>query len=112
MLPILVCLAGAKGRGRKGKSSSPLSLSPYGLAPSIPSKEWTTVPPQPGGGGLRRFWFENGNGLFAHFGLNSVMVFEGTAAVYDVYEWSNWIRKKLGKIYEFEMDLKKPFLLL
>ena len=25
--------------GRKGKSSSPLSLSPYGLPPSIPSKE-------------------------------------------------------------------------
>ena len=78
MLPILVCLAGAKGRGRKGKSSSPLSLSPYGLAPSIPSKEWTNVPPQPGGGGVAPllvwkrewpfcpFWSEFGYGFWGN----------------------------------------------
>ena len=35
------------------------------------------------GGGVAPFWFENGNSLFAHFGLNSVMVFEGTEGVYE-----------------------------
>ena len=58
--PILAYLAGAKGRGRKGKSSSPLSLSPYGLPPSTPCKEYANVPPQPGGGGLRRFGLKTG----------------------------------------------------
>ena len=29
------------------------------------------------------FWSENGHTLCAHFGLNSVMVFEGTEGVYE-----------------------------
>ena len=40
-------------------------------------------PNRGGGGGVAPFWFGNGNSLFAHFGLNSVMVFEGTEGVYE-----------------------------
>ena len=29
------------------------------------------------------FWSENGHRLCGHFGLNSVMVFEGTEGVYE-----------------------------
>ena len=75
MLPILALEI------RKGKSSSLLSLSPNGLPPPTPCKECANVPMchpnRVGGGGGAPIWFENGHRLFAHFGLNSVMVFEG-----------------------------------
>ena len=49
------------GRGRKGKSSSLLTLSPNGLPPSTPCRY---VPPQTKGGGgvcfLRRFGLKTG----------------------------------------------------
>ena len=71
------------GRGRKGKSSSLLTLSPNGL----PLRRHVGMchPKLRGGGGMffAPFWSENGHRLCAHFGLNSVMVFEGTEGVYE-----------------------------
>ena len=70
------------GRGRKRKSSSLLTLSPNGL----PLRRHVGMcHPKLRGGGMffAPFWSENGHKLCAHFGLNSVMVFEGTEGVYE-----------------------------
>ena len=54
-------------------------------------------------GFLRRFGLKT-SVHFAHIGLESSMVFEGTTGVYKlIYRFnSKWVRKK----WEFEMDLK------
>ena len=45
---------------------------------------------------------------FAHFGLESWMVFQGTSGVHErIYRFK--IKKKDRVIYEFEMDFKKSF---
>ena len=55
---------------------------------------------------LRRFGLKTGID-FAHFGLESGIVFEGTTGTYvRIYRFnSKWIRKKI-EICEFEMHLK------
>ena len=65
-------------------------------------KPYRYVPP-------KRLWFWGRFGLttgihFAHFGLESGMVFEGTTGVYERNEKE---RKKEREIREFEMDFKK-----
>ena len=49
-------------------------------------------PNRVGGGGGAPIWFENGHRLFAHFGLNSVMVFEGIRNCSSV--WTIQLNKK------------------
>ena len=47
---------------------------------------------------------------FAHFGLESGMVFEGTTEVYEgIYRFNSKWTKKEREICEFEMDLKYFF---
>ena len=60
---------------------------------------------------LQRVWFLRRFGLkmdidFAHFGLESGMVFEGTKEVYE-----GIINKKEREICEFDAKFKKCFLL-
>ena len=52
-------------------------------------------PPPPRVGFLRRFGLKTGV-RFAHLGLESVLVFEGTTGVYErIYRFnSKWVRKK------------------
>ena len=59
---------------------------------------------------LRRFVLKTGI-HFAHFGLESGMVFEGTTGVYEgIYRFnSKLMSKKEGEICEFEIDLKNFF---
>ena len=81
MLPILVCLAGAKGRGVERENPPPLCPylpMAYPLRYHLRNEAMCHLT-----GGVAPFWFGNGNSLFAHFGLNSVMVFEGTEGVYE-----------------------------
>ena len=61
-------------------------------------------------GFLRRFGLKTGI-HFAHFGLESGMVFEGTTGVYErIYRFnSKLMDKKEGEICEFEIDLKNFF---
>ena len=61
-------------------------------------------------GFLRRFGLKTGI-HFAHFGLESGMVFEGTTGVYErIYRFSSKLMsKKEGEICEFEIDLKNFF---
>ena len=46
---------------------------------------------------------------FAHFGLESGMVFEGTTGVYELLSFQFQMSKKEREICEFEMDLKNFF---
>ena len=61
---------------------------------------------------LGRFHQKTGYIDFAHFGLESGMVFEETAGVYEcIYRFNfKWIKKE-REICEFEVDYKKSFLL-
>ena len=59
-------------------------------------------------GFLRRFGLKTGL-HFAHFGLESGMVFEGTTGLYERLYHFNSKSKKERKICEFEMDLKDLF---
>ena len=57
-------------------------------------------------GFLCRFGLKTGI-HFAHFGLESGMVFEGTTGLYEgIYRFSS---KRVRKICEFDMDLKNFF---
>ena len=60
-------------------------------------------------GVFRRFGLKTGID-FAHFGLESGMVFEGTTGVYErIYRFNfKWVRKK-EKYLNFEMDLRNFF---
>ena len=50
---------------------------------------------------------------FAHFGLESGMVFKGTMGVHElIYCFNSKMSEKEREICEFEMDFKKSFLLL
>ena len=62
-------------------------------------------------GVLRRCGLKTGI-HFAHFGLESGMVFEGTTGVYErVYRFNSKGSKKEREICEFEMALKNVFCL-
>ena len=58
---------------------------------------------------LRRFDQKTGID-FAHFGLESGVVFKGTTGVYEcIYSFNSNMRKKEREICEFEIDLKEIF---
>ena len=58
---------------------------------------------------LRRFDQKTGID-FAHFGLESGVVFKGTTGVYEcIYSFNSKMRKKEREICEFEIDLKEIF---
>ena len=67
------------------------------------------MPPQRQGI-LQRFGLKTGID-FAHFGLESGMVLEGTKGVYE-RSFQFQMTKKERKMGELEMDFKKSFLLL
>ena len=74
-------------------------------------KPYRYVPPQRVGF-LRRFDLKMGTD-FAHFGLESGMVFKGTTGVYErISFFQSHMSKKEREICEFEMDFKKSFLFL
>ena len=74
-------------------------------------KPYMCVPPQREGS-LGRFGLKMGTD-FAHFGVESGMVFKRTTGVYEpIYFFQFQMSKKEREICEFEMDCKKPFLLL
>ena len=82
---------------------------PGGVLPLY--KPYRYVPPQRVGF-LRRFDLKMGTD-FAHFGLESGMVFKGTTGVYErIYFFQSHMSKKEREICEFEMDFKKSFLFL
>ena len=82
---------------------------PWGVLPLY--KPYRYVPPQRVGF-LRRFDLKMGTD-FAHFGLESGMVFKGTTGVYErIYFFQSHMSKKEREICEFEMDFKKSFLFL
>ena len=82
---------------------------PGGVLPLY--KPYRYVPPQRVGF-LRRFDLKMGTD-FAHFGLESGMVFKGTTGVYEcIYVFQSHMSKKEREICEFEMDFKKSFLFL
>ena len=82
---------------------------PGGVLPLY--KPYRYVPPQRVGF-LRRFDLKMGTD-FAHFGLESGMVFKGTTGVYErIYYFQSHMSKKEREICEFEMDFKKSFLFL
>ena len=63
-------------------------------------------------GFLRRFGLKMGTD-FAHFGLESDMIFKGTTGVHErIYFFQFQMSKKEREICEFEMDFKKSFLFL
>ena len=63
-------------------------------------------------GVLRRFGLKTSID-FAHFGLESDMIFKGTTGVYErIYFFQFQMSKKEREICEFEMDFKKSFLFL
>ena len=68
------------------------------------------VPPQQWGF-LRRFGLKTGI-HFAHFGLESGIVFEGTMGVYErIYRFKLQMSKKERETCEFKMDLNFLFCL-
>ena len=71
-------------RGGGGEKGTPI-YKPYRYVPPPPQGVWV----------LRRFGLKTGID-FAHFGLESGMVFEGATGVYErIYRFnSKWIRKK------------------
>ena len=74
-------------------------------------KPYRYVPPQREGF-LRRFGLKMGTD-FAHFCLQSGMVFKGTTGVYErIYFFQFQMSRKEREICEFEMDFKKSFLFL
>ena len=83
MLPILACLAGAKWGGVERENPPP--FCPYLLMAYPLRRHVGMYHPKLRGRGMffAPFWSENGHRLCAHFGLNSVMVFEGTEGVYE-----------------------------
>ena len=74
-------------------------------------KPYRYVPPQRVGF-LPRFGLKTSID-FAHFGLESGLIFKGTTGVYErIYFFQFQMSKKEREIYEFEMDFKKSFLFL
>ena len=70
-----------------------------------PCKPFRFVPPQRVGF-LRRFDPKTGMD-FAHFGLESGMVYEGTVSMCSSFQFQ--MNKKESVMCEFEMDFKKSF---
>ena len=99
-----------------GITTSPESVVPFGQLPpggggTRLHKPYRFVPPQ-------RVGFLQLLGLktaidFAYFRLESVRVFEGITGVYKrIYHFISKLLSRERKISKFEMDFKKPFLLL
>ena len=71
-------------------------------------KPYRYVPPQRVGF-LPRFGLKTSID-FAHFGLESGLIFKGTTGVYErIYFFQFQMSKKEREICEFEMDFKKSF---
>ena len=71
---------------------------------------WYVLPQRVGF--LRRFGLKMGTD-FAHFGLESDMIFKGTTGVHErIYFFQFQMSKKEREIYEFGTDFKKSFLFL